>query len=110
MALMEYLKNNKKDTDGWLRKSAKEKMNRKKVIVIKYYSSGLMDCACCGEKLLEFLTIDHLNEDGAEHKRKNRIKSMYDWLIKHDFPFGFQVLCYNCNIGKYLFGVHKYNL
>lgn len=22
----------------------------------------------------------------------------YDWLIKNDFPDGFRVLCYNCNM------------
>ena len=27
-------------------------------------------CNCCGEKNIKFLTIDHINNDGAEHKKK----------------------------------------
>jgi len=29
----------------------------------------------------------------------NRI---HRWLKKHKYPDGFQVLCFNCNVGKYL--------
>jgi hypothetical protein len=63
-------------------------------------------CSCCGETGVLFLTIDHMNNDGYEH-RKAGIRSgttLYRWLRTQGYPTGFQVLCFNCNIGKYLNG------
>ncbi len=63
-------------------------------------------CNCCGEKRMQFLTIDHI--DGGGHKHRNSLKSdgttFYRWIIKNGFPTGFQVLCLNCNMGRYLNG------
>ena len=56
-------------------------------------------CACCGVSELSFLTIDHVNNDGKEH-RKTFTRNFYLLLIKDGFPGGFQVLCFNCNMGK----------
>lgn len=68
-------------------------------------------CACCGESTPEFLTIDHFNEDGAEHRRKKDVRSqgLYGWLVRQyqtqgQWPAGFQTLCRNCNYGKYING------
>lgn len=65
-------------------------------------------CACCGETMRECLTIDHVNNDGGKHRRELANKgrgaggsSVYYWLKRNNYPPGFQVLCYNCNIGKY---------
>ena len=60
-------------------------------------------CICCGESEFRFLTIDHINNDGATH-RKAIGGNLYSWLIKNQFPDGFQVLCFNCNHGKHLNG------
>jgi hypothetical protein len=30
-------------------------------------------CACCGEFERDFLTLDHVNNDGAEHRRSNAL-------------------------------------
>jgi hypothetical protein len=61
-------------------------------------------CVCCGESEGSFLTIDHINNDGAEHRRLTGIKNggtvFYRWLIRNDFPKDFQVLCWNCQWGK----------
>ncbi len=58
-------------------------------------------CACCKERTELFLTIDHINNDGAAHRRSVDIGHFYGWLRSNGFPEGFQTLCYNCNIGKY---------
>ncbi len=60
-------------------------------------------CACCGENQLEFLTVDHINEDGAEHRRRVG-RDICTYLRKHDYPPGFQVLCLNCNRSKHFGG------
>ena len=59
-------------------------------------------CKCCGENNSEFLTIDHINNNGAEHRKEKAGSgsNIYRWLIKNNFPEGFQTLCYNCNCAK----------
>lgn len=63
-------------------------------------------CACCGETEQKFLTLDHVNNDGAEFRRMIRGNrqaagaTTYAWLARNGFPSGYQVLCMNCNHGK----------
>jgi hypothetical protein len=61
-------------------------------------------CKCCNEKEKMFLDIDHINNDGAKHRRENNLTSgnqLYIWLRTNNYPPGFQVLCSNCNRGKF---------
>ena len=61
-------------------------------------------CACCGEKEILFLEVDHVNNDGKKHRRKLKsgsAKAVYRDLQKRGYPKdGFQLLCANCNQGK----------
>ncbi len=68
-----------------------------KAVVIAHYGGK---CACCGESRVEFLTIDHINNDGPKHRAeltKGHESRFYSALIKHGFPACVQVLCMNCN-------------
>jgi hypothetical protein len=68
-----------------------------------YRAYGGYCCACCGETEPTFLSIDHVNNDGAEHKRRENLvtgEQLYRWLRRNGFPNGFQVLCMNCQWGK----------
>lgn len=67
-------------------------------------------CACCGEASPEFLTIDHIDGSGAEHRRQ--IKTMgtgvkfYGWLKARNWPKdNYRLLCFNCNAARHLFKV-----
>ena len=65
---------------------------------------GGYKCACCGTTIREFLTIDHIENDGNAHRKAigfNYGASFYRWLKQNNYPPGFQVLCYNCNYGKH---------
>lgn len=64
-------------------------------------------CSCCGETHREFLTIDHENGDGADHRREigRSAHKLYLWLRNSGFPSGFRVLCMNCN---FAYGMHGY--
>lgn len=64
-------------------------------------------CACCGEPHTDVLTIDHMNNDGAQHRREIGAGSaLYSWLRKQGFPQdGFQLLCFNCNRARFYYGV-----
>lgn len=79
--------------------------------VIQYYGGK---CACCGESELIFLNIDHINQDGAEHRRKQPEASggarFYYWLKKNNFPEGYRVLCFNCNFAIYHLGECPHSL
>jgi hypothetical protein len=39
-----------------------------KYLVLSFYSKGEPYCICCGEKTLEFLSIDHINGGGRRHR------------------------------------------
>jgi hypothetical protein len=56
-------------------------------------------CKCCREEHIEFLTIDHIDGGGAEHRRKigKATQQVYLYLRRNNYPSGFQVLCMNCN-------------
>lgn len=57
------------------------------------------ECKCCGETESAFLTIDHIDSNGAKQRRKHGACQV-DWIIRLGFPEGLQTLCYNCNCAK----------
>ena len=81
---------------------AKNSYDKRRLAVLNYYSKGKLECNCCGERIYKFLAIDHIDNrygTGKEH----RIRSGYalqDWIIRNNFPEGFQILCHNCNVAK----------
>ncbi len=67
-------------------------------------------CVCCGETHVEFLSINHINNDGADHRKQmwKKIKTggnIYGYLKARSFPPGFNVMCMNCNFSV---GHHGY--
>ena len=61
------------------------------------------ECACCGLDDWRFLTIDHINNDGASHRKElgGRTRDLLKWLKANNFPKDrFQLLCWNCNMAK----------
>ena len=80
--------------------------------VLSHYSNGELKCDCCGERQIEFLTIDHIKGDGAKHRKTIGATGgmkIYLWLRKQGYPKGYRVLCYNCNqsYGFYGYCPHK---
>lgn len=58
-------------------------------------------CVCCGETLVEGLSLDHIAGDGATRRRQPGPKStIYLRLRQQGYPPGFQVLCFTCNFAK----------
>lgn len=65
-------------------------------------------CACCGETTPEFLTIDHIYNDGKKHRKEvgGSGTKLYQWLRKHGYPKDrYRLLCFNCNCARSLFGL-----
>lgn len=69
-----------------------------KHLVYRHYGT---ECKCCGETNELFLSIDHINNDGATDRRVGLSGlRFYRYLINNNFPDTFQILCMNCNWGK----------
>lgn len=84
--------------------SVAEKLTVKRLTIETYGG----ECVCCGENTLEFLTIDHIDGNGAEERHNLNMgggHQFYHWLKKQGYPKGnYQVLCFNCNFAKHAYG------
>lgn len=104
-----YLEHMPREREYWA-KNDKPKLQRLRLEVFNHYSNGKMNCACCGESHIEFLSIDHINGDGAKHRKEIGMERgggvrFYYWLKRNNYPEGFRVLCMNCNFSR---GQHGY--
>jgi hypothetical protein len=83
---------------------------RLRLEILKHYGGDPPVCACCGEDHIEFLSIDHIDGRGNEHRIElNKTGGFYSWLKVNNSPPGFRVLCHNCNqsYGHYGYCPHK---
>jgi hypothetical protein len=73
-----------------------------------HYSGGVPRCICCGEEHIEFLALDHINDDGAAHRRELGVGGggqFYSWLRKTGYTYeGVVVACHNCNMARAMYG------
>ena len=72
--------------------------------ILYYYGNGKLSCLCCGESEFKFLTIDHINNNGAKDRKivRRTGHNLYRYLKKNKYPLGYQTLCFNCNSGRAL--------
>ena len=89
-----------------IRETAKRFRYERRMKILRHYSRGRPVCACCGEKQLEFLGIDHINGGGARLRKKLGGGSVVlnEWIIKNNYPRGLRVLCHNCNLSIGFYG------
>lgn len=89
--------------------SGQRNRQRQKQVAVSHYGGR---CVHCGETDIRVLEFDHINNDGAKHRRAMRsgelgVKTMniHRWLAKNGFPQGVvQLLCCNCNRLKLING------
>ena len=77
---------------------------RSKIRNIVYAAYGGYVCACCGVTGKAFVTLDHVNNDGARMRREVHGYGNWPtilWIRRNGFPDTIQVLCWNCQLGKY---------
>lgn len=87
-----------------LQKYGKDKRQRTRRRFIEKYGGK---CACCGETNEGFLSLDHVNSDGhIERKRNTRSYNQALLSILENLPPDprYQILCYNCNMGRQFHG------
>lgn len=75
--------------------------------VMQYYGGK---CIACGDERLTVLTLDHIDNNGRQHRKELDGSSgyrtgqrLYRWLKKQEFktPYRLQVLCANCHLIKH---------
>ena len=73
-----------------------KKRKGRRLLVIKQYGGK---CDICNETNLDLLCIDHINNDGAEHRKQlgGGGDTTYSFLIKNNYPSNCRLLCWNCN-------------
>jgi hypothetical protein len=92
----QYYRDNKEKYKIW----HKEHREQARLDIIANYGGK---CACCGETEPLFLEIDHVNGGGSTD-RKNGLSGtmMYLKLKEQGYPKDdYQLLCANCNHGKF---------
>lgn len=94
------------------RRKGREKLHRKRYVkkylnvrarVLEHYAFGKMECKCCGEQGIVFLTLDHIFGDGAQERLKYGPR-FWRSIITRGFPPRYQILCMNCNWAKWKMG------
>ena len=104
-----WRKKNLEKVRGKKRVWEKEYRKKLRLDILNAYSNNDPKCACCGESNLGFLTIDHIDDNGAEHRRSISKSGrrcgwgLNQWLRRNNYPKGFQILCFNCNCGKHIY-------
>lgn len=112
------LEQRKKDRPEYIqrmRELDKQANERFRLEILRKYSRDKVSCACCGVTDAVFLTLDHINGDGAAERTRAAAEmgkdargfaglQFYRWLRRQDFPDGYAVLCWNCNYAKHRLG------
>ena len=93
----------KSDPERYALYKARRKLERKTLKDAAFERYGGPRCACCGEDTFQFLTIDHIEGGGRQHRTRSG-PDIYKTLKAEGYPDGFQVLCYNCNCAKGVYG------
>jgi len=67
--------------------------------ILKIYSSK---CNCCGETEVLFLTLDHVKNNGNIERQTMDEYTIMRKIINGELPKeDYQILCMNCNFGKF---------
>lgn len=91
---------------GYARASSRKNYNPLKQHFLRYFilEEYGFKCVCCGEGRHEFLSIDHVFNDGAKDRGTGNRNTYYQ-VNKLGLPRDrFQILCHNCNFAKGIYG------
>jgi hypothetical protein len=84
-----------------IRSKAKTARVELRLAVIAAYG-GKCNCHGCHVHHAELLTVDHVNGDGGEHRKRvgRSTRDYYREIVKQGFPPTYQLLCGSCNLAK----------
>lgn len=58
----------------------------RKLVKLKCIQEYGGKCVCCGETNIGFLTLDHINNNGAEHRKLTGSRDNMKWAYMNNFP------------------------
>lgn len=104
-----YYQKNKQKIKEWASKNRdalNEKVRaRKRKLREEFIKAYGGKCECCGESRYEFLTLEHKNGGGWQHRKKIKGASLVPILKRMGFPKDeYGLLCWNCNASKGVYG------
>ena len=107
-----YLQSDGRRSFSWCRECNNRhriaRFREDRYLALAHYGRGDIRCRCCGESNVEFLALDHVNNDGGEHRRaigKKGGNSFYAWLRKTGYTYEHLVVaCHNCNLARAMYG------
>ena len=102
-----WIKNNR---DKYNASKARYRLKLKKEVMALYCPDGWVKCQRCGFDRIDGLVLDHINDDGSQHRKAAGISHrghgtgmrIYEYVRKNGKIDGLQVLCANCNTIKQL--------
>ena len=104
LSCIKYIKNWASSQRCKFPNKANEYHQKVRLEVIHKYGSI---CECCGETQIEFLAIDHKNNDG-HIERKSSCGTSSAWYLKlrrEPRRTDLRILCHNCNMARSLYGI-----
>lgn len=103
---VEHRERQRKYSNDWIKRNpdrakARSESFRKRLKQELFDAYG-HQCACCDEAEEAFLTLEHTNGDGADHRQRVGSGSgVYQDLKKRGWPKdGYEILCWNCNMAR----------
>ena len=108
------IKNGKQKGKVHCRACKRANRDEQKLKVLTHYSNNNILCCAwegCNITDIDMLTLDHTDNNGAEHRREIGIYGgthMYAWTIANNFPNGFQTLCSNHQLKKEVAGYRAF--
>lgn len=100
----ERQRQNRMAVKRYRKEHAAKKHQKFKIEVLSHYGGQL--CNCCGETEILMLSLDHIDGNGADHRRtlsggRSLPNGSYRWAKRNNYPPIFQVLCMNCNWARH---------
>ncbi len=89
--------------DKELNRRSRDKL--KLEVFTHYAKDGIIRCQKCGFDNIDALSLDHIDDTGAQHRRETSGSKMgginfYKYIRNHGYPENLQLLCMNCNVIK----------
>jgi hypothetical protein len=107
-----YLRSDGRRSFSWCRECNNQhrvaRFREDRYRALLHYGHGDIYCRCCGERHIEFLSLDHIKDDGAAHRRELGVTGggqFYAWLRRTGYTYtDLVVACHNCNIARAFYG------